>query len=162
MKLVNADIAYDKQIQDFRREYLESGESMDGSSSLRKFEDTREWIAQLEPLTSQFLCINETDGRVLGLIQIRHRFNDFLKKYAGHIGYCVRPSERRRGCATFMLREALKECARLGINDVLVCCLADNDGSRKTILKNGGVFESEVFEPGSESRIERYWIKAVG
>ena len=158
MKLVEPSMAYDLPIQAFRREYLESGDSMDGGASLREFERTQDWLDQLEPQTSQFIYIREADDTVAGVIQIRHRFNAFLEKYAGHIGYCVRPSERCKGYATQMLARVLPECKRLGIDDVLVCCLDDNEGSRRTILANGGVYESTVFEPKSQSRIERYWI----
>ena len=44
MKLIKPTMQYDEQIQDFRREYLESGESMDGGASLRKFENTKDWL----------------------------------------------------------------------------------------------------------------------
>lgn len=159
MKLIEPTMAYDRQIQTFRREYLEDGGSMDGSSSLRKFDRTQDWLDQLEPLTTQYICVREEDDEVVGVIQIRHRFNEFLEKYAGHIGYCVRPSERRKGYASRMLAQALPECSRLGIDDVLVCCLAENEASRRTILANGGVYESKVFEPDSQSWIERYWIR---
>lgn len=159
MRLIEPTMEYDRQIQDFRREYLADGGSMDGSSSLRKFESTQDWLDQLEPLTSQYICIDDEDGEVAGVIQIRHRFNEFLEKYAGHIGYCVRPGRRRRGFATQMLSAVLPECARLGIYDVLVCCYADNEASRRTILANGGIYESTVVEPESQSRIERYWIR---
>ena len=159
MRLIEPSLEYDRQIQAFRRECLESGTSMDGSASLRKYADTKAWLAQLEPLTSQFLGVRESDGAVVGVIQIRHRFNEFLEKYAGHIGYCVRPSERQKGYATRMLALALEECRRLGILDVLVCCLEENEASRRTILRNGGVYESTVFEPDSQCRIERYWVR---
>lgn len=158
MKLIEPTMEYDQQIQAFRREYLENGGSMDGSSSLRKFDKTQEWLDQLEPLTTQYLYVRKEDNKIVGIIQIRHRFNEFLEKYAGHIGYCVCPSERRKGYATQMLSLVLPECSRLGINDVLVCCLADNEASRRTILDNGGVYETKVFEPDSQSWIERYWI----
>ena len=159
MKLITPTMEYDRQIQDFRREYLASGESMDGSSSLRKYPDTQAWLDHIEQETSQYLYYREEDDTVAGLIQIRHRFNEYLKKYAGHIGYCVRPSERHKGYATQMLSLVLPECARLGIHDVLVCCLADNEASRRTILNNGGVYESKVFEPDDKMWIERYWIR---
>lgn len=159
MKLIEPTMEYDRQIQAFRREYLEDGGSMDGSSSLRKFDNTQDWLDQLEPLTTQYICVREEDDEVVGVIQIRHRFNAFLEKYAGHIGYCVRPSERQKGYATGMLSRVLPECARLGIYDVLVCCFADNEASRRTILANGGVYESNVFEPGCQRWIERYWIR---
>ena len=158
MKLIEPTMEYDRQIQAFRREYLASGDSMDGSSSLRKFERTQDWLDQLEPLTTQYIYVREEDDKVVGLIQIRHRFNDFLEKYAGHIGYCVCPGERRKGYAAQMLSLVLLECRRLGIFDVLVCCLEDNEASRRTILGNGGVFESKVFEPDRRRWIERYRI----
>lgn len=158
MKLVEPTMEYDQQIQAYRTEYLESGDSMDGGASLRKFDKTKDWLDQLEPDTSQYIYLREEDNKVVGIIQLRHKFNDFLRKYAGHIGYSVCPSERKKGYATQMLAGVLPECRRLGIFDVLVTCLEDNEASRRTILKNGGVYESTVFEPESESRIERYWI----
>lgn len=158
MKLIMPSMQYDEQIQAFRQEFLASGDSMDGSSSLRKFANTQDWINQLEPDTTQYIAVREADDKVVGVIQIRHRFNEFLEKYAGHIGYCVCPSERRKGYATQMLAGVLPECRRLEILDVLVCCLKENEASRRTILRNGGVFESKVFEPQSRRWIERYWI----
>ena len=151
-------MTYDQAIQAFRREYLASGESMDGSSHLRKFDKTQDWLVQLELFTKQYIFIREEDDTVVGVIQIRRRLNEFLEKYAGHIGYCVLPSERRKGYAAQMLALTLRECERLGIYDVLVTCLANNEASRKTILANGGEYESTIFEPDSQSRIERYWI----
>ena len=41
---------------------------------------------------------------------------------------------------------------------MLISCLQDNEGSRRTILKNGGVYESTVFEPEEKVYLERYWI----
>lgn len=158
MKLIEPSMEYDRQIQAFRQEFLESGDSMDGSGSLRKYASTQEWLDQLEPDTTQYIAVREEDGKVVGVIQIRHRFNEFLEKYAGHIGYCVCPSEWRKGYAAQMLSGALETCRRLGILDVLVCCLEENEASRRTILRNGGEYESKVFEPRSQRWIERYWI----
>lgn len=158
MRLIKPTMQLSAEIQDFREEYLRDGGSMDGSASLRKYDDTGEWIRNFEEDTSQYVYVREEDNKVVGVIQIRHKFNDFLRRYAGHIGYCVRPSERERGYASAMLSLVLPICKELGIMDVLVCCLEENEASRRTILKNGGVYESTVVEPESQSVIERYWI----
>jgi len=78
----------------------------------------------------------------------------------GHIGYGIRPSERRKGLATMLLELSLIEAKRLGIKDVLVVCDAGNIGSEKTIVKNGGKADSDFIEEGGNV-IKRYWIKSV-
>ena len=170
MKLIEPSMEYDEQIQAYRREFLEYGGSMDGCGSLRRFDTTEEWLAQVESLKreettpahlvpmTQYIYIRESDNKMVGVIQIRHRFNEYLEKYAGHIGYSVAPSERRKGYATQMLKAVLPECKRLGIDKVLVSCVQGNEGSKRTILNNGGVYESTVYEPEHEFYLERYWI----
>jgi predicted acetyltransferase len=93
------------------------------------------------------------DGsQFLGRLSIRHRLTPWLLDYSGHIGYDVRPSARRRGHATAMLRAALPWCRELGIDPVLVTCDADNVASRKVIENNGGQFEDQ-----RDVKL-RYWI----
>ena len=170
MKLIEPSMEYDRQIQAYRQEFLRYGGSMDGSGSLRRFDTTEEWLAQVEMLKkeettpphwvpmTQYICIRESDNKMVGVIQIRHYFNEYLEKYAGHIGYSVAPSERRKGYATWMLKEVLPECKRLGIEKVLISCVKGNEGSKRTILNNGGVYESTVYEPKGDVYLERYWI----
>jgi predicted acetyltransferase len=56
------------------------------------------------------------DGdQYIARIAIRHQLNEFLLNVGGHIGYDVRPSARRRGHATAMLRAALPVAHQLGI-----------------------------------------------
>ena len=108
--------------------------------------------------STQYIYVSDDDAKVAGVIQIRHRFNEYLEKYAGHIGYSVCPSERRKGYATQMLHLVLPECRRLGLDRVLVCCLRENEGSRRVILHNGGVYESTVYLAEKDEYLERYWI----
>lgn len=170
MLLMEPTMEYAKDVEAYRQEFLEQGSSMDGCGSLRRCASGAEWIEKslagkgpknvepgLVPAT-QFLYVREADGKVVGMLQIRHYFNEYLEKYAGHIGYSVRPSERRKGYATAMLHDALPHCRALGISDVLICCLVGNEGSRRTILNNGGVYESTVHEPELNRDLERYWI----
>jgi predicted acetyltransferase len=92
----------------------------------------------------------------LGRLSIRHRLTPQLLELGGHIGYGVRPSARRRGHATDMLRAALPVARGLGIDPALITCDFDNVGSRKVIeavmAETGGRFEDR------RSVKLRYWI----
>jgi predicted acetyltransferase len=79
----------------------------------------------------------------VGRISLRHELNDQLRDFGGHIGYDVRPSRRREGHATRMLAAALAEAHAMGIQQALLTCDADNDGSRAVIELNGGVLEDQ-------------------
>ncbi|WP_067481498.1 GNAT family N-acetyltransferase [Actinomadura hibisca] len=88
----------------------------------------------------------------LGRLAIRHRLTPWLLDVGGHIGYDVRPSARRRGHASAMLRASLPTVHALGIDPVLVTCDHDNVGSRKTIENCGGVLEDRRGEK------LRFWV----
>jgi predicted acetyltransferase len=79
----------------------------------------------------------------LGRIAVRHRLTPQLLEWGGHIGYDVRPSARRRGHATAMLRAALPVARDLGIESALVTCDVDNIASRRVIEHNGGVLDDQ-------------------
>ena len=91
------------------------------------------------------------------MINIRHTLNEYLYNYGGHIGYSVRKNERRKGYAKEMLKIALEECMKLGINKVLLTCDADNIASTKTIKSCGGILEDEVHN--DDTLIQRYWLE---
>ncbi|MER7282271.1 GNAT family N-acetyltransferase [Dactylosporangium sp. NPDC000244] len=78
-----------------------------------------------------------------GRLAIRHRLTPHLLEGGGHIGYDVRPTARRRGYATRMLRAALPIARSLGIETALLTCDTTNTVSRRVIEANGGVLEDE-------------------
>ena len=88
----------------------------------------------------------------LGRIAIRHRLTAFLLEVGGHIGYVVRPTRRREGHATEMLRQSLPWARDLGIGPALVTCDDDNVGSIRVIENAGGALEDV------RGIKRRYWV----
>lgn len=119
LMLVEPSEEYFAELAAYRNDFLENSDSMDGCGPLRRFDDMKayledtmrytreETLPEGMVLATQFLCIRKSDNRLVGMIQVRHYLNDFLRTFGGHIGYSVRPSERRKGYASWML----KKCA---------------------------------------------------
>ncbi|WP_043930640.1 GNAT family N-acetyltransferase [Bacillus sp. EB01] len=100
----------------------------------------------------------DDNQRVIGVVNIRHRLTDTLFNSGGHIGYGIRPSERRKGFATQLLSLALEKAVELGIKKVLIVCDSSNIGSAKTILNNGGISDRDFIEENGNI-IKRFWIQ---
>lgn len=103
------------------------------------------------------LVLLALDGDTLvGLLCIRYELPEEYARLYGHIGYGVRPSLRRRGYASAMLRHALTVCREQGLDEVLLGCRADNIASAKTIEGCGGelLYENDDYIPG---RLSRYY-----
>ena len=170
LMLIEPTIEYAGQIKAYRKEFLDNGDSMDGTSGLRRYEDPQDWLKAVsdhkDPKTvpsghspaTQYIFVRESDRKIVGMIDIRHVLTDYLSRFGGHIGYSVAPSERRKGYATLMLKTALPIVRDMGIERVLITCDEGNDGSARTIMNNGGKYESTVYEPDEQINLERYWI----
>lgn len=105
---------------------------------------------------STWFALDEDRNIIVGAVNIRHFLNEGLLLGGGHIGDGIRPSERRKGYATEMIRLALDKCKDLGIYRVLMVCDKANTGSARSIQKNGGVLEDEPVVDGEAQ--QRYWI----
>lgn len=88
----------------------------------------------------------------VGYLALRHALTPWLLEEGGHIGFSVRPSRRREGHARRALAQALPRAAGLGLDRVLLTCDEDNEGSRRTIEANAGVYED------SRNGKRRYWL----
>ena len=170
LKLILPDEKYLCELAAYRKEFIECGDSLDGTGPLKKYEDMSEYLSETNRFrkkenvpegmvaATQFLCVRKSDDRLVGMIQVRHYFNEFLEKFGGNIGYSVRPTERLKGYALWMLHNIMPFCRTIGLEKILVTCIEGNEGSRKTILKNGGLYEKTVYFEAQNVKLERYWI----
>lgn len=94
----------------------------------------------------------------IGSVTIRHSLTPQLLNVGGHIGYNIRTSQRRKGYGKKILELALPKAKELGIDKVLLTCDETNEGSRKIIEANGGVFEDKRPNPEGGPDKLRFWI----
>ncbi|MGG0357131.1 GNAT family N-acetyltransferase [Bacillus anthracis] len=98
------------------------------------------------------------NNRIVGAVNIRHSLTEHLFNAGGHIGYGIRPSERRKGYATKLLELSLEKTKKLNITRALVVCDEVNTASEKTILHNGGVRDDDFIEADGNV-VRRFWIE---
>ena len=140
-----------------------------GSCSIESFENYQDWLEKIEKYSNkellsdgkvpstQFIAVRKEDNKMIGFVNLRHELNDYLFKFGGHIGASVRPSERRKGYATELIKICFEYCKELGIKDILITCKDWNIASKTSIMKAGGKFENiEIDHDGNN--LERYWI----
>ena len=96
------------------------------------------------------------DDCLIGVFSLRLELVGCLINHGGNIGYFIRPSKRNMGYGTKVLRCAMDEALKYGLDRVLVTCRASNIGSSKVIINNGGVLENIYYDKDEE--ICRYWI----
>jgi len=101
----------------------------------------------------------ENGAEVVGVSNLRHALTPALRREGGNVGYGIRPSARRRGLATKLLRLTLLRARDIGLTRVLLTCAKVNSASVNTILRNGGVLESEEFLPERDEIVQRYWVQ---
>lgn len=158
---VKPNLELKEKILEYKNEHFECLEKeIHGSSMLDKLE-YEEWLDRLDKnkdIADTFIVIREEDNKIIGIIDIRYDlYNDFLKNYAGHIGYSVRPSERRKGYAIQILNKAKNYLFSKNINKIMLSCFKENVGSRKTILRCGGYLDREFEYEGDILQI--FYIK---
>ncbi|MDQ8734148.1 GNAT family N-acetyltransferase [Paenibacillus sp. LHD-38] len=166
--LVKPTMALKAAYFSFYQEWVESGEDMvpwviskapDDFQGMLQFLEANEkgvnlpkgWVPD-----STFWLVTD-DGRIVGAVNIRHALTEKLLNSGGHIGYGIRPSERRKGYATALLALALEKARQLGISKVLVVCDESNLASERTIVRNGGVPDTSYTEENGNV-IKRFWI----
>ena len=169
---VEPSMIYAEEISAYREEMLEAESSFDGCFSMKRMPDPKEYVDYCTEFANPsrvlnengargtvLLCIRKADKRMVGCMQVHHVLNRQMRDITGHVGYSVRPSERRKGYATQMLAKAKDYLLSFGFSEIYVSCLPENEASRRTILANGGKYIETVHLESDKVDLERYVIK---
>lgn len=151
--LVRPTLELQEKALEYRNEHFQHGEDIIyGSELFDKTESYEEWLSSVTlntspqtvnenwVVTDTFFAVRISDDKIVGIIDLRHTLNDFLKDL-GNCGYSVRPSERKKGYATEMLYLLLQAAREAGMKELHISVEKENTASIKVIQKNGGVYE---------------------
>ena len=152
------------------KEFYKYNSNINGSGGLDRYLDDYDgWLKKLEndrncipseekvPAETYFL-VRESDNKIVGMINIRLCLNKRLSKFAGHIGYGIRPTERRKGYNKINLYLGLMEAQKIGLDKVMLDCDVENLGSSKTMEALGGKLERTEIDPYDGILTSVYWI----
>lgn len=152
IRLEQADASHQIKAEEMKQEFFDLGETVINGSALFDQTPFHEWLLSVNrnhdpktvrkdwSISTTFFSFRKSDEKMIGMIDVRHELTvPYLWEYGGHIGYSVRPSERRKGYATEMLKLALSYCRSLHSNPVRLGCYTDNTASIRVIEHCGGI-----------------------
>lgn len=158
----------EKQLMCMKKEIEEFDGSFEGLRNIANIENYDDFLISLERNKHQELINPDyspqttygffVDGKLVGGFNLRYVLKGVLFNYGGNIGYLIRPSERKKGYGTVMLKHALSKAKEIGLDKVLVSCRTDNLGSTKVIENNGGIYENDYYDESTDKIFKRYWI----
>lgn len=166
LRLVVPDTEHEAAVMDFRQEFLMANERVSGGVGLEQADSYENWLRQeyvphYGKVDEKVFLVFNQENTLVGISDIRLQMNDFIRNFAGQIGYSVRPSQRKKGYASEILRLTLQQAALNGFSNILLTCNEPNIASAKVIEKNGGVLEKIIPHPGFPD-VKRYYIELSG
>lgn len=169
-KLVRPTTEYKEQALKYMKEQYEYKSSINGVGGLDRYlNNYEEWLEKLEqdrtrpvseekvPAETLFL-VRENDNKIIGTINIRLALNEKLRRLYGHIGYSIRPTERRKGYNKINLYLGLLECKKHGLKKVMLACDKENLGSSRTLQHFDAELEREFYNNEDACYEQVYWI----
>jgi len=165
--LVEPQELYKEGFKKMIEEYREFGEKEYFDMYKEAISDFKSYILKLNDnikgcagwVPSYTFWLTNMNDEILGVVRIRTSLNnEFVRKFAGHIGYDISPLSRRRGYGTTLLKLALEKAVMINLEKVLITCDDENIASKRIIENNGGIFESKIFKEETKKQLRRYWI----
>lgn len=164
-----------KEALEYLDENIKDNSLLNGTGSMSmclKGTTYEEWLLELEKRndleylkkinrcqSKTFFVVRENDNKIVGMINVRYNIpKKLLNTWASHIGYGIRPTERRKGYAKIALYLGLLEEQKLGEEKILLECSVDNIGSNKTILALGGKLEKTKIDEYDNTMTNYYWF----
>lgn len=162
------------EIIEYINEFVEYNSDINGTGSLDKilegytFEQALERCLNIENKDyaekvgrcqgKTFLLVRENDNRIVGTINVRWNLNDSMLRFGGHIGYGIRPTERRKGYNKINLYLGMMEAKKVGLEKVMLDCDVNNLGSDRTLKALGGKLERTEIDPSDGVLTNVYWF----
>ena len=162
------------EIIEYLDEFVKYNSNINGTGSLDKIYDGYTFEEALERCLNMknelyaksinrvpgktFLLIRKNDNKIVGTINIRWNLSEKMLEFGGHIGYGIRPTERRKGYNKIQLYLVLLEAQKLNLDKVMIDCSVDNLGSDKTIKALGGILERCELDEADNTMTNVYWI----
>ena len=170
--LEEANKKREKEAINFIKEHIKFNSEPAGTSGLDdEYENYEKWLEKLELMKNietcpsnrcigrEYFLIRESDNKLVGMINLRWNLNEWMLTYGGHIGYGIRPTERRKGYNKINLYLCLLKAKEFGLDKVLLTASDNNLGSNSTIKALGGILENKVESYKDSNDITgRYWI----
>lgn len=166
-----------KEITEYIDEFTKYKSNIAGIGSLEKISEGYTFEQALERCLSMenkeyaekvnrcpgktFLLIRENDNKVVGTINLRWDLNETMLQFGGHIGYGIRPTERRKGYNKINLYLGMIEAKKVGLEKVMLTCDVDNLGSDKTLKALGGKLERTEINPSNGKLTNVYWFDVI-
>ncbi len=163
-----------KEIIEYLDEFVKYGSDINGSGSLDKiydgytFEEALDRCLRMEDEEyaksvgrcqgKTFLLIRENDNKIVGTINVRWNLSKEMLQFGGHIGYGIRPTERRKGYNKINLYLGMIEAKKVGLDNVMLDCDVNNLGSDKTLKALGGKLERTEIDPFDGILTNVYWF----
>ena len=168
IRLLEPTAAFRDEFLSLLQEHQEAGENVPNAALART--DFAAYVQHLQaqsqgrdlpagyvPMTTFWLV--QDNQMVLGESQLRHSLTPNLEAYWGHISYRIRPTQRRKGYGTLLLKLTLEQARTRSIERVRVICDQDNIGSAHIIERNGGRLSGYGVDPRNGKHTSQYWIE---